>query len=144
MSPREEATPPREAVGMCSPSDDPFHLTEEWLRRAREQIEEDPQEARKNIETLRQLIRGDKNLKSIREDDIFLAGFLRARKHNVEKAFKMMKQYHDMRKNYPKYFQSILPSKMKFVYDAHTHAVLPQRDSLGRAVLLVKAGNGLC
>uniref|UniRef100_A0A8D9E7S2 Clavesin-1 n=1 Tax=Cacopsylla melanoneura TaxID=428564 RepID=A0A8D9E7S2_9HEMI len=30
---------------------------------------------------------------------------------------------------------------MKFVYDAKTHAVLPQRDSLGRAILLVKAAN---
>lgn len=30
-------------------------------------------------------------MKTIRTDDTFLAGFLRARKHNVDKAFKMVR-----------------------------------------------------
>ncbi|KAI5742296.1 hypothetical protein M8J77_005858 [Diaphorina citri] len=129
---------------MCQPRDDPFDLSEEWKVRAEEQIEEDPLEAKRNIEALRDLLQGDKKLKTIRTDDTFLAGFLRARKHNVDKAFKMMKQYYDMRRNYPRYFQTILPSEMKYVYDTKTHAVLHQRDNLGRAILLVKSGKILC
>lgn len=134
-------SPDEELRVMCRPNDDPFDLPDEWQLRAKDQVMEDPQEARKNIETLRDFIQGDKKLKTVRTDDIFLSGFLRARKHNVDKAYKMIKQYFEIRRNYPRYFQTILPSEMKFVYDAKTHSVLHQRDQLGRSILLVKASN---
>lgn len=52
-------SPDEELRVMCRPNDDPFDLPDEWQLRAKDQVMEDPQEARKNIETLRDFIQGD-------------------------------------------------------------------------------------
>ncbi|CAN7939227.1 unnamed protein product, partial [Ixodes hexagonus] len=74
-----------------------------------------------------------------RRDDEFLLRFVRLRKYNVDAALKNVKGYYSIRKQCPPVFDNFVPSSAspaarKLVM------VLPQRDTHGRPVLLLKAG----
>lgn len=69
------------------------------------------------LEELRELVLGDKELTS-RTDDIFLLNFLRARKYDTERAFQLIKNYYSTRKRYPEIFNDLKPSAIKKCLDA--------------------------
>ncbi|CAH0752711.1 unnamed protein product [Bemisia tabaci] len=125
---------------VCVPRNDPFDLNDEWLKKAEVEVCENCAQARSNLDKLRILLQSVPDLNP-RTDDPFLLSFLRARKHDVEKALKMVLQYYEMRLKYPKYYETTLPSEKWFVYSKVTHTILENRDSEGRSILILKGGN---
>ncbi|XP_049771585.1 clavesin-2-like [Schistocerca cancellata] len=116
-----------------------FHksLDESWKQRAQHEVLEDPTKVEDNIYALRTLVQGEKGLYS-RTDDIFLLAFLRARKHNVNEAFKLLKNFYKIKKAHPKQLECCLPSEKGYVYDMDVMTVLDQKDNDGRIVVIMR------
>lgn len=112
-------------------------LDEYWKQRAQNEVLEDPTKVEDNIRALRTLVQGEKGLHS-RTDDTFLLAFLRARKHNVNEAFKLVKNFYKIKKAYPKHLECCLPSEKGYVYDMDSMTVLDHKDNDGRAVVLIR------
>ncbi|XP_062705817.1 alpha-tocopherol transfer protein-like [Aedes albopictus] len=73
-----------------------------------------------------------------RRDDSFLLRFLRAKKFDVEKAFKMMQKYYKMKDEYPEIFKVSPPSEMKFMLEMQIQCMLPKKDESGRQIYLFR------
>ncbi|XP_023212620.1 alpha-tocopherol transfer protein-like [Centruroides sculpturatus] len=69
-----------------------------------------------------------------RMDDIFLLGILRARKYDMQRSLKMLKNYYEVRIQYPQYFKDLLPSKLEHVLSLNGIQILPKPDSKGRFI----------
>ncbi|XP_067134239.1 alpha-tocopherol transfer protein-like [Centruroides vittatus] len=52
-----------------------------------------------------------------RMDDIFLLGFLRVKRFNLEKSLELLKNYYFTRINYPMYYKNLFPSKLEKRWD---------------------------
>ncbi|XP_067122592.1 clavesin-1-like isoform X1 [Centruroides vittatus] len=66
----------------------------------------------KELEEFRMDVLNEKGLKC-RTDDMFLLSFLRARKYNKERAFKLLKNYYAIRKKYIHVFKDLRPSALE-------------------------------
>lgn len=66
----------------------------------------------KELEEFRKIVLNNKQLKC-RTDDIFLLSFLRARKYDRERAFKLLKNYYSIRKNHQNVFKDLKPSVLE-------------------------------
>ncbi|XP_067124448.1 alpha-tocopherol transfer protein-like [Centruroides vittatus] len=64
-------------------------------------------------------------------DDIFLLGFLRARKFDLQRSLQLLKNYFNTRIDYPQYFKNLLPSKLEHVLDMNIMRFLPILDQDG-------------
>ncbi|XP_050101255.1 alpha-tocopherol transfer protein-like isoform X2 [Anopheles aquasalis] len=73
-----------------------------------------------------------------RRDDSFLLRFLRAKKFDVEKAFKMMQKYYKMKEEHPEIFKVSPPSEMKFMLEMQIQTMLPKKDEHGRQIYLFR------
>lgn len=72
--------------------------------------------------------------------DEFLIKFLRAKKFDYEKSFKMLQRYCAMRSRSPQNFGKSLPSLGKAVLECELQTVLPHRDSQARRVMILRLG----
>ncbi|KAH9374170.1 hypothetical protein HPB48_002353 [Haemaphysalis longicornis] len=76
-------------------------------------------------------------------DDAFLTKFLRARKYDVDKAYKNIKKYFQARKNQPDLFTDLNPSSIAFDVVCRKHQLVTLshgRDPNGIPVAMVKPG----
>ncbi|XP_023232492.1 alpha-tocopherol transfer protein-like isoform X2 [Centruroides sculpturatus] len=83
---------------------------------------------------------GDVGIKC-RMDDIFLLGFLRARKFDLQSSLQLLTKYYNTRANYPQYFKNLLPSKLQNVLDMNILQFLPKPDQNGRYIYIFRFGN---
>ncbi|XP_023240526.1 alpha-tocopherol transfer protein-like [Centruroides sculpturatus] len=74
-------------------------------------------------------------------DDIFLLGFLRARKYDIERSLQLLKNYFKVRIEYPQYFKNLLPSKLSHVLDMNMMQFLPKLDQNGSYIYVYKFRN---
>ncbi|XP_067124447.1 alpha-tocopherol transfer protein-like [Centruroides vittatus] len=74
-------------------------------------------------------------------DDIFLLGFLRARKYDIERSLQLLKNYFKVRVEYPEYFKNLLPSKLGPVLDLNITQFLPKPDQDGSYIYVFKFRN---
>ncbi|XP_067134182.1 alpha-tocopherol transfer protein-like isoform X2 [Centruroides vittatus] len=74
-------------------------------------------------------------------DDIFLLGFLRARKYEMGRSLQLLKNYYEIRLQYPQYFKDHLPSKVEHVLSLNTMQFLPKPDQKGRYVFIFQYAN---
>ncbi|XP_077866826.1 alpha-tocopherol transfer protein-like [Saccoglossus kowalevskii] len=102
---------------------------------AKAELNEDPETRLQKVQELRELFKTRADIK-FRSDDEFLLRFLRNKKFNVDKAFKMMVHHYKVRRDYPKLFNSFKPSAIEYHLYKHTHMVCPGKDKLGRTVIL--------
>lgn len=97
-------------------------------------------EAYAKVKQLRNLLTGcDLNQKG-REDEAFLLRFLRAKKFDVEKSFKMMQKYYHMKEHSPDLFHVSPPSDLKPMLEMQIQCMLPQKDNHGRQVYVFRVG----
>lgn len=75
-----------------------------------------------------------------REDESFLLRFLRAKKFDVEKAFKMIQQYYWMKEHSPELFHVSPPSDMKNMFEMQIQCMLNTKDQQGRQIYLFRVG----
>jgi len=88
---------------------------------------------------LRDLVEAEENLVCSTRDE-FLIKFLRAKKFDYEKSFKMVQRYCAMRSRSPQNFMKSLPSLAKDTFDCQLQNVLPHRDNLARRVFIFRVG----
>ncbi|XP_023241055.1 alpha-tocopherol transfer protein-like isoform X2 [Centruroides sculpturatus] len=69
-------------------------------------------------------------------DDIFLLGFLRARKYDIERSLQLLKNYFKVRIEYPQYFKNLLPSKLGPALDLNMMQFLPKPDQDGSYIFV--------
>ncbi|XP_023213939.1 alpha-tocopherol transfer protein-like, partial [Centruroides sculpturatus] len=69
-------------------------------------------------------------------DDMFLLGFLRAMKFNVEGSLQLLRNYYSTKLEYPAYFKNLLPSKLEKALSTNCMRVLPQPDQSGRYIFI--------
>ncbi|KAK7874354.1 hypothetical protein R5R35_007822 [Gryllus longicercus] len=124
------------AVGPCVGLA-PLPLPAAWAERARREVHEQPAAAARNVAALRQRLLEERNLHA-RTDDTFLLAFLRARKHNVEEALKVLKNFYRLKIKYPLYTEDCLPSEKPFVYDMNGYTILEERDQLDRTIIAMR------
>jgi len=114
-------------------------LSVEWQQRAQDEIQEKAEWRQRDIQALRDLVLAEQNL-GCATDDQFLLRFLRAKKFDYEKSFKMLQRYCAMRSKSPANFAKSLPSLSHDVLACQLQTVLPHRDRLARRVFLFRSG----
>lgn len=102
------------------------------------QFLKEPPWTQKDIELLREKVHNDKKLKS-RTDDEFLLRFLRARKFDQERAFKMLKNYYSTKKKYPEVFTNFSPSSSLEALKDNFLMYTAEVDSRGRHIAIGRA-----
>lgn len=65
-----------------------------WLEKAEKELGETSEVKEEKLKELRELLSANENIPKGREDDAFLLRFLRAKKFDVEKVFKMVISLH--------------------------------------------------
>ncbi|XP_037277324.2 alpha-tocopherol transfer protein-like [Rhipicephalus microplus] len=91
---------------------------------------------------LRELILGEPLLDCPMDED-FLAKFLRARKYDVQSAFKNVQTYFKVRRDYPEMFAELKPSSVPFNDACRKHRLVTlsrKTDPKGRAVVKFRTG----
>jgi len=114
-------------------------LNDEWQKRAQKELQEKVEWRQRDIQALRDLVEAEDNL-CCATDDQFLLKFLRAKKFDYEKAFKMVQRYCAMRIKSPTNFAKSLPSQCASIFDCQLQNILPHRDRLARRILMFRSG----
>ena len=82
-----------------------------------------------------------KTLKLIRNDDLFILRFLRARKFHQARALAMMTNYHEQYITWPEVMEKVKnPLSIKHVYNAGCYVVLREKAKDGSAVCIGRPG----
>ncbi|XP_006817785.1 alpha-tocopherol transfer protein-like [Saccoglossus kowalevskii] len=109
------------------------NLSNELQEKARRELNEKSETRHEFIKALREKTKTREDIK-FRDDDKFLLRFLRARKFNLDKAFKNLVRYYEIQIDYPEVFSDLRPSSLKHVYDQHLSCVTPVKDTNGAIV----------
>ncbi|XP_042908492.1 clavesin-2 [Parasteatoda tepidariorum] len=112
-------------------------ITKEDLRKAKQELNERPEERRKHVDRVRKYLSKEKDLNT-RTDEEFLVRFLRARKFNDERAANLVKDHYRYRSKNPRLFQR--PKDMEDILRCNIFNYLSHRDPQGRAIFLMKIG----
>ncbi|XP_069698196.1 alpha-tocopherol transfer protein-like [Periplaneta americana] len=103
-------------------------------------IEEDSVKVQECINTLRELIEGEENLK-VKTDDKFILRYLRWSDFKPGLAFHRLKKVYRFRARNKDWFCTKPPSEYETELGLNIHAILKERDSKGRRVFIVKTAN---
>ncbi|KAL7042477.1 hypothetical protein ACKWTF_001152 [Chironomus riparius] len=112
-------------------------LDKSWREKAEKELNENS-EAKSKISLLRNMITSCDLNKRGREDDAFLLRFLRAKKFDVDKSFKMIQKYYWMKVHSPELFHVSPPSDLKSMLEMQIQCMLPQPDLQGRQIYLFR------
>ncbi|XP_037507407.2 alpha-tocopherol transfer protein [Rhipicephalus sanguineus] len=122
------------------------YFLEDGIISSMEEMEKMKQDAKLQ---LRELLAGETRLKCP-DNDAFLVKFLRARKYNVDSAFKNIKKYFKVRRDHPELFVELDPDFNLFDTVCRKHKLVTlsrEKDSKGRAIILLNLGtwnSGIC
>ncbi|XP_078665274.1 alpha-tocopherol transfer protein-like isoform X1 [Branchiostoma floridae x Branchiostoma belcheri] len=114
-------------------------LSPELQKKAETELNEKSAWRDRDIQALRDMINARPDINS-RTDDGFLLRFLRARKFDYDRAFKLLENYYQARANTPEIFEKFLPSAITHVLDKAIVTVLPGRDKEGRKLVVFRPG----
>ncbi|CAH1187546.1 unnamed protein product [Phyllotreta striolata] len=107
---------------------------------ARKELRENPDTIREGITALRDLLKGEKDLKVPLDNDIWLLRFLRPCKFYPESACDLIKRYYAFKKKHADVYDGLLPSKEKNIFQQNILTVQPNRDQFGRRILVIELG----
>ncbi|CRK93457.1 CLUMA_CG006993, isoform A [Clunio marinus] len=108
-----------------------------WREKAEKELNEN-NEAITKMKQMRKLIAESDISQKGREDEAFLLRFLRAKKFDVDKAFKMIQKYYWMKEHSPELFYVSPPSDLKSMLEMQIQCMLPQKDNHGRQVYVFR------
>ncbi|XP_070539743.1 alpha-tocopherol transfer protein-like [Ptychodera flava] len=115
-------------------------MSEATLEKAKREVNEDPGTRQQKLNELRDLFKTRPDI-NFRLDDAFLLRFLRNKKFDVDRAFKMLIHYYKVRKDFPDMFDNYVPSSVKKIFELNTQMVCPGTDKEGRVILVGKIGD---
>ncbi|KAH6935413.1 hypothetical protein HPB50_005573 [Hyalomma asiaticum] len=109
---------------------------------AQQDVVETPELRRKTVKRLRELISGERHL-HITADDELLLKFLRARKFDADRAFKVVKNYFKVRRDNPEMMNDLNPGSIPFDSACRKHGLVTvsrETDPDGRAAVILRFG----
>lgn len=112
---------------------------ESWRVKAEKELNE-TNEAYAKVKQLRNMTADCDLNHNRREDEAFLLRFLRAKKFDVDKAFKMMSKYYWMKEHSPELFHVSPVSDLKYMLEMQIQCMLPQKDNHGRKIYVFRVG----
>ncbi|XP_077989739.1 alpha-tocopherol transfer protein-like [Glandiceps talaboti] len=112
-------------------------LTEKTKKKAKDELGEDETTRNKSLVALQQKFNDRPDIK-FRSDPTFLLRFLRAKKFDVDRAFKTMVKYYEVRQDYRDIYDNFVPSSAMQVWNDGLPHVLPDRDREGRRILVYR------
>ncbi|XP_070534837.1 alpha-tocopherol transfer protein-like isoform X2 [Ptychodera flava] len=130
MASNMESEPEEDFVSSLSP---------ELLTKAEKELNEKAQWRQRDINALRDMLEKRPDI-YFRSDNAFLLRFLRAKKFDYDRAFQMLVNYYEVRRDYPDIYTELFPSKIQHVWQDSLQAVLPCSDKDGRRVLVFRPG----
>ncbi|XP_033640783.1 alpha-tocopherol transfer protein-like [Asterias rubens] len=92
------------------------------------------------FEGMRQLMKKRPDI-NFSQDERFLLRFLRAKKFEVDRAFKSLVKYYELHKKHPDFFKDYKKSSVKHVLDDGMPLVLASRDKEGRPIVVLRTIN---
>ncbi|KAL8558746.1 hypothetical protein ACOMHN_043690 [Nucella lapillus] len=114
-------------------------LSPEMLKKAQEELHEDPNTRHLEIKTLRERLEQVPGYKG-RTDSGFLLRFLRCKKFEQERAFKQVVTYYNMRKDNPDVYENLTPKRVRHVLDEGVMAPLKDRAPDGSRMIFFRPG----
>ncbi|XP_070392715.1 alpha-tocopherol transfer protein-like [Dermacentor albipictus] len=117
-------------------------MTADLEEMARRELGETAEVKAKCIGKLRRLL-SEESWLECPTDEEFLVKFLRARKYDVEEAFKNIRKYFRVKQETREMFDNLNPYSVPFDSTCRQHRLVTvsrQRDSLGRGVVLLRLG----
>ncbi|XP_074039643.1 alpha-tocopherol transfer protein-like isoform X2 [Leptinotarsa decemlineata] len=107
---------------------------------ARKELRETPDVKRDAIVALRDLLKEEKDLHIPLDNDIWLVRFLRPCKFYPESALESIKRYYAFKVKHADIYDGLMPSKERNVFLQDILTVQPNRDQLGRRMLIIELG----
>lgn len=104
------------------------------------ELRETPENRENGIRELRNLLSQETNLTVPLDNDDWLIRFLRPTKFYPESAFELIKRYYAFKIKHHEIYQGLKPSNEGNVFKANILSVFPNRDQLGRRILLLELG----
>ncbi|XP_063700803.1 alpha-tocopherol transfer protein isoform X2 [Culicoides brevitarsis] len=115
-------------------------LTEFGKQVAAKELRETDDVKKEAIEELRELLKGEKGLSVPLDNDDWLVRFLRPCKFYPKSSFELIKRYYQFKVKHSDIYNDLMPSREENVFKSNMIAVFPNRDQLGRRVLLLELG----
>lgn len=107
---------------------------------ARKELRETPDVARDAIATLRDLLKEEKDLHVPIDNDLWLIRFLRPCKFYPESALELIKRYYAFKVKHKDVYENLIPSNERNIFMQNILTVVPNRDQLGRRILIIELG----
>ncbi|XP_077992919.1 alpha-tocopherol transfer protein-like [Glandiceps talaboti] len=114
-------------------------LSPELQQKAKKELNETPETRNAGLKKMYELLRARPDM-TCPTDVIFILGFLRARKFEVDRAFKLLENWCKMRTDMEEIFSDYRPSSIKGILESGVTTVLPQRDQEGRKIVVMRMG----
>ncbi|XP_059614326.1 retinaldehyde-binding protein 1-like [Phlebotomus argentipes] len=115
------------------------NLEVEWREKAEKELGESYEISRTALKQFRHLLRINReNVPFGWRDDAFLLRFLRAKKFDVEKAYRMTVKYFRMKQQSPELFRVSPPTEVRHILEMQMQYMIPQRDPCGRQVFIFR------
>lgn len=115
-------------------------LTEFGKQVAERELRETPEVKAKAIAELRELLEAETDLKCPLHNEEWLVRFLRPCKFYPESAKELVKRYYAFKVKHHDTYNELTPSKEANIFRHNILTVFPNRDQLGRRVLLLELG----
>ncbi|XP_046401952.1 alpha-tocopherol transfer protein-like [Ischnura elegans] len=115
-------------------------LDDVYAERARKELRETPDRVKESLVELRDLLKEEKDLYIPIENDYFLIRFLRPCKFYPESACDLIKRYYAFKIKHEKIYKNLKPSTEKNIFENNILTVLPNRDQMGRRILVLELG----
>ena len=102
-------------------------LAPDLEKKAREELNEHPETRLRYLKQLRERLEERQDLK-FHTFNIALICFLRARKFNVDLAYKLFMRHYEAKQNHPEIFENFSPSAERRTFDSGYNIAFPDRD----------------
>ncbi|XP_077989776.1 alpha-tocopherol transfer protein-like [Glandiceps talaboti] len=117
-------------------------LSQALQERAERELNETAESRESGFREMRERMKSRPDI-HFRSDEAFLLRFLRARKFDVDRAFKNLVRYYEIRTSYPAVFDDLKPSNNKHIFDMGMNFTLPSqyKDINGNRVAILRFAN---
>lgn len=107
---------------------------------ARKELRETPDVVREAVKELRELLKEETDLRLPLDKDIWLIRFLRPTKFYPESARDLIKRYYAFKVKHANMYNNLTPSGERNIFQQNILTVQPNRDQLGRRILIIELG----
>ncbi|XP_055594964.1 alpha-tocopherol transfer protein-like isoform X2 [Uranotaenia lowii] len=107
---------------------------------AQEELRETPEIKAQAVEELREMLKAQDELVVPSDNEAWLVRFLRPCKFYPKSAYELIQRYYQFKVKHADMYMDLSPSRETNIFKQNILAVFPNRDQLGRRILLIELG----